>query len=610
MSAGLLLPAFHLATLSSQLTSLFYESPSKINSLADLILSLAKYGSSKRYPIVELQIDKIKNYPRSQTELPRTSARTEGAGLIISKYVRFIAAYLHLSYSYCSSLYELGCNLATTSNDYYSNMIISNIINDSFGLLSKQLRFYCWHFRRSLDQRQRQELIELLYEQHFERLANKIKSIYQTTAADCKQQVGKLLFEHCLTRNRRHQLIQLIESELVDVNVRLDNYGRTLLHRSAYNLDVDLVKILIKYGVNIRLRDYAGNTALHIAIQSYRNGAVIYGNGTDVVRNLTSIIEVLLEADKNLLEQRYTRKRIKLLREQTELNNRVPQPTRNNIACNELHETDRNASTDDRLALLSKSRSVNSGRVNSGNQDRVTSDHVKGCTYSSKFNHQQQSTETSSALLLYETREFTGKQTNNQDDQPTTIDPILLEDISSPLVDTKNAFGRTALHYCVLVVGEQHLSHFVQLLLSHGADTNVVDTKMKTPLYCLVKRPGISAIRQKLTAITHLLESGCDDLGLAIQPRIYFTDQFIKSLEQNLSSVMQTELDSPIEPIFNRNSFIRVPSLKHITRLNLIRNQDEKLKLMRQTKLSLPDSSPHSLRFYVNRRILDQSEFF
>lgn len=483
-------------------------------------------------------------------------------------------------------------------------MIIGNIINDSFGLLSKQLRFYCWHFRRNLDQRQCQELIDLLQEQHFERLANKIKTLNQSNIADCKQQVGKLLFEHCLARNRRNQLVQLIESKLVDINVRLDNYGRTLLHRSAYNLDVELVRILIEHGVNIRLRDYAGNTALHIAIQSYRNGAVIYGNESDVVQNLTLIIRLLLEADKNLLNERSKRKRIKLLTEindskseqQLDANNNNSQVGRAQTIINRIgsSQTPLNSSI---FSFPQRGKEAESAKRSTAANLLVGGEFKSQVPDFSKY-------------PSGEGKELDSFSKQRPEFQAKTINPILLEDATSPLVDTKNAFGRTALHYCVLVVGERHLAHFVQLLVSFGADTDAVDSRMKTPLYCLVKRPGISAIRQKCLAIAHLLNTGCDDLGLAIDPKTYFTDELIKNLERNISIILQSKSESSVEPIFTNRTFKRVPSLKHLSRLRLIRLRDEKTRLKRQTKLFLPQTSPSSLNFYVNRRILDQSELF
>lgn len=481
-------------------------------------------------------------------------------------------------------------------------MIISNIINDSFGLLSKQLRFYCWHFRRDLDHRQRQELIELLYEQHFERLSNKIKVLIQSNIIDCKQQIGKLLFEQCLTRNKRHQLIQLIESGLVDINVRLDNYGRTLLHRSAYNLDYKLVKILISQGVNIRLRDYAGNTALHIAIQSYRNGAVIYGDGPDVARNLTSIITLLLNADRRLQSERNKRKRLKVSSgRDRNVFLKVPQPKIMLKKDNEQISNDHLEHTDSESIEKSLGSSLGSPKESIIKLARYHIDH--------KTKTDLKAEKSNCNNVKVKSQDYS-KRPREPVESTETINPILLEDTSCPLVDTKNAFGRTALHYCILVVGEQHLAHFVKLLISFGADFEATDTRMKTPLYCLVKRPCTVAIRQKYLAITYLLESGCDDLGLAVDPKLHFSSEFLRNLEENPSSIVQTNYENTVEPIFVGSTYKRVPSLKHLVRVHLIKQNDKKSNLRRQTKLSLPFPLPASLTTYVNRRVLHQTELY
>lgn len=470
-------------------------------------------------------------------------------------------------------------------------MIISNIINDSFGLLSKQLRFYCWHFRRNLDLGQRQELVDLLHEQHFERLANKIRALNQTSIADCKQQVSKLLFEQCLRKDRRHQLKQLIESRLLDVNVRLDNYGRTLLHRFAYNLDVEFVKLLIDEGVNIRLRDYAGNTALHIAIQSYRNGAVLYGNEAEVVQNLTQIVRLLLEADRNQQNERYKqRKKRKLFNECNEESSDSPE---RNINLEDAIDADEDGCpSHDNHSKRSSSDSPLIGKFKTNSSKQAMTKDPLRCNRSKKEGYQSQQLVTTPI-----------------EDSAIPLNPILLEDLSNSLVDTKNAFGRTALHYCVLVVGEKHLDHFVKLLISFGADVDAIDTRMKTPLYCLVKRPGVSAIRHKCQAIAHLLKCGCDDLGLAIDPDTYFTNDLIKNMETNISDILQAQAESTTEPIFSRTTFKRVPTLKHLARLYLIKQQDTE-KTQRQKKFCLPEIAPASLNLYINRKILDQIELF
>lgn len=483
-------------------------------------------------------------------------------------------------------------------------MLISNIINDSFGLLSKQLRFYCWHSRRDLDQRQRQELIELLHEQHFERLANKIRALNQSNLADCKQQVGRLLFEYCLKQNRRHQLIQLIESRLVDINVKLDNYGNTLLHRSAYNLDVDLVRLLIDHGANLRLRDQWGNTALHIAILSYRNGAVIYGDGPIVVRNLTSIIKLLLEADRDIQNERCKRLKLHLSEDDMDC---ISPPTQSGVSG--VKSGVHNMFKEDPI------QSYNNPLPEPSSQEHSESNFSGKKTYNSITGKRSDLTRKNQSKYLpkiddrdQDYSKQTASHTNEGSED--TISPISSEDMSSPLVDAKNAFGRTALHCCVNVVGERHLAHFVQLLISFGADTDAINTRMETPLYCLVKRPGISAIRQKYLAITHLIGSGCDDLGLSIEPNFCFPEKLIKDLEENISTFLQTRPDSSSDPIFTNSTYKRVPSLKHIARLHLKKKHQDRERKKRQARLSLPPSSPATLNLFVNRKILDQSELF
>lgn len=464
-------------------------------------------------------------------------------------------------------------------------MLLSAIINDSLGVISRQLKFYCWQYRRNLDHKNQQELIELLNEQHFESLARKIKNLDRNTIQDCKQQVGKLLFEHCLHQNRRNQIKQLVESKLVDIDVRLDNYGRTLLHRCAYNLDVELVKILINNGVDIRLRDYAGNTALHIAIQSYRNGAVIFGNEIEVVQNLTTIITLLVEADRIILQER--RRTI----------------DKNSIQTSH-DENDNRPKLNSRCSSLDVTNNPDKIRCSESQEKRSLSDEEQ---LSKSFNRSKKvKTIDMNSIDV----SFVGR--HKQDDSHRNIHPFIQEDFFTSLIDTKNAFGRTALHYCVLVVGERYLSHFVQILIYYGAETDVIDNRMKTPLYCLVKRPNMSSVRQRCLAISHLLKSGCDDLGLAIHNSdSYFNDDFIKDLEQISPSrfnFARSVSDNTTDPILVKRGFTRVPNLKHLARLQLIRSESSKSKVNRQPRLQLPENCPAQLSLYVNKKILDQSE--
>lgn len=541
-------------------------------------------------------------------------------------------------------------------------MLFGNLINDSFCLLTKQLRFYSWHYKRDLDPRRRQELIDILEESHFEKLANKIKSLHNSIT-DSRQQIGKILIERCYTGHRRHQLKQLISSELVDINVRLDNYGRTLLHRTAYNLDVELVRLLIEHNVDLRLRDYAGNTALHIAIQSYRNGALMFNNEPDVVRNLTEIIKLLLDADRlnscqideGSFRQDENCKRVKLL-DQTTTATTVVDGNNERIGLSLLEDSSQSQMMP--VQCVPPGQSV--GQVGSFNANRRNAITPKEATICRLFgsqnscknhcNYKLVENDQMNALKLRSTSSSSSSESINYKcgpasnepklDPPAKVlkpqqqqqqqhinpfqskpsggrstSPLLDEHISAncSLIASKNAFGRTVLHYCVLVVGEKYMDHFVKLLLSYNADPNAIDIRLKTPLYCLVKRPGFEAVRQKCRAIEHLLESGCDDLGLALEPKRQFSDQSLGRLEANIGKILQQacKLDNHAEPIFTSNSFKRPPSLKHLCRLELIRqNADSSGKSRRQVGFSLPKLAPRTLNDYINRRILDQAELF
>lgn len=478
-------------------------------------------------------------------------------------------------------------------------MLIGNIIHDGLDLLSRQLKFYCWHYKRDLDQRQQQELIDILREHYFDRLADKIRELCASNIADCKQQIAKLLFEQCLISDRRLQLIQLLESDLVDINVRLDNYGRTLLHRMAYNLDVELIKVLIECGVNVRLRDYAGNTALHIAIQSYRNGSVIYNNDEAVVQNLTQIIHLLLDADKRMLMAAASK-------------SQDSNQTQSDASCSKSQSglLKRNSSGN-------KSKSKSKSYLCRGAEPVRIHDisHYRDMTLCRMLgSHCMCNANVESVkkdLELAHAMSNSGKvpETTTRDANGLCCS-ILTEEIKEPLVDVRNAFGRTALHYCVLVVNEHYVDSFVELLLAYGASPDLLDTRLKSPLYCLIKRPGVVAIRAKCRAIQLLIDSGCDDLGLTIEPNT-FNENLIEKLEADVYSTQQEPVNETVDQIFVHNSFQRVPTLKHLARLKLIKINDElNGRLCRQMSFKLPDHVPSSLNFYVNRKVLDQSELF
>lgn len=512
-------------------------------------------------------------------------------------------------------------------------MILSNLINDSFCLLSKQLKFYAWQYKRDLDQKQREELISILEESHFEKLAIKIKSLHQIVT-DSRQQIGHILIVKCLANHRRHQLIQLIESDLVDINVELDSYGRTLLHRAAYNLDVDLVKLLIDRRVNIKLRDFSGHTALHVAIQSYRNGAIMFNNELKVVQNLSAIIKLLLDADKvcaTRCDDQDTStdncKRIKLLRRRSGISEDVrmsPVQDGKAFSTSETNEFEpltpldlgkihyrssrRNAITPSGATTICQMFRSQPCKVHLSQHHELTQSESHN-DQSSTLSDSSSSSEASFDRVANPVRQSSMK--NKASSNMNTNNANLIDSRPNRFINYKDAFGRTALHYCVLVVGEKHLNHFVKLLLDNGADPDSIDVRLKTPLYCLVKRPNFEAVRQKCHAIETLVTHGCDDLGLALTSSSCFSEKTVSEVEKNIVNILQRRHDDQVDKIFTSKTYRRVPSLKHIARLSLIRENDKQTGCTgRQTGLVLPSITPYTLNYYVNRKLLDQSELF
>ena len=60
-----------------------------------------------------------------------------------------------------------------------------------------------------------------------------------------------------------------------DPNVVSDSRGRTLLHYYAAKGDVEMIKLLLKYGADVNARDSRGRTPLHYAVAAGRNAEVL-----------------------------------------------------------------------------------------------------------------------------------------------------------------------------------------------------------------------------------------------------------------------------------------------------------------------------------------------
>lgn len=74
------------------------------------------------------------------------------------------------------------------------------------------------------------------------------------------------VFQHALDTGNTHELTRMLEERGGKVNVNLyDQEGQTALHRSCLEGNLDIVKILIRYGADIRLANKDGWSALHLA---------------------------------------------------------------------------------------------------------------------------------------------------------------------------------------------------------------------------------------------------------------------------------------------------------------------------------------------------------
>ncbi|KAG9510647.1 Exosome complex exonuclease RRP44, partial [Fragariocoptes setiger] len=414
-----------------------------------------------------------------------------------------------------------------------------------------------------------------------------------------RHQVSKLLIDYCLTHRRRTFLIKLIEKKTIDIDTRLDNYGRNLLHRSAYNLDVELVKILIDHNVDVRMRDWAGNTALHISIQSYRNGVIIFDSGPTVMKNLTAIIELLVKADHSQRKANRLVTRCKIDEQNT-----IPSTIKphDQVRVSEIgsQKHDRaNAKMDFSMIPCKHSPRSKSSTTVKGNlvePRRLFNDDNVPIKCSLPSQEPKLNDKMSLSDVAF------------SDASDTSSLPHMTSDLNTELINIRNAFGRSALHYCAISIADNHLSHFVELLLDYGADPDAVDNKLKTPFYCLVKRPDIHELATKCDSMNYLIAGGCDHLGLAFTPfHKCLTTPIDASVSQRYSNIFLDEqhlLDQSkdsIAPKVQSTVYKRVCDLKHLCRVVLVcheRNHDYPLHEL-----------PITLQRYIRRRLIDQSEF-
>ncbi|XP_064616924.1 notch-regulated ankyrin repeat-containing protein-like [Liolophura sinensis] len=73
-------------------------------------------------------------------------------------------------------------------------------------------------------------------------------------------------FQEAVRNGDKDQLEKMLEDEQGKINVNLyDAEGQTALHLSCLDGNLELVKVLVKFGADVRLANRDGWSALHIA---------------------------------------------------------------------------------------------------------------------------------------------------------------------------------------------------------------------------------------------------------------------------------------------------------------------------------------------------------
>ncbi|XP_014769847.1 notch-regulated ankyrin repeat-containing protein [Octopus bimaculoides] len=73
-------------------------------------------------------------------------------------------------------------------------------------------------------------------------------------------------FQEAVKNGDTNVLQQILEKREGKVNINLyDTEGQTALHQSCLNGNLELVKLLVKFGADVRLANRDGWSALHIA---------------------------------------------------------------------------------------------------------------------------------------------------------------------------------------------------------------------------------------------------------------------------------------------------------------------------------------------------------
>ena len=84
-------------------------------------------------------------------------------------------------------------------------------------------------------------------------------------------------FQEAVRNGDTHEMLRILEERQGKVNVNLyDKEGQTALHQSCIDGNLEQVKVLVKFGADVRLANRDGWNALHIACYAGHQDITLY----------------------------------------------------------------------------------------------------------------------------------------------------------------------------------------------------------------------------------------------------------------------------------------------------------------------------------------------
>ncbi|XP_077986466.1 notch-regulated ankyrin repeat-containing protein-like [Glandiceps talaboti] len=85
------------------------------------------------------------------------------------------------------------------------------------------------------------------------------------------------VFQEAVKNGDTNELARLLETSRQDVNVNsYDCEGQTALHQSVLDGNLELVKVLVRFGADVKLANRDGWNALHIAAYGGHEDIALY----------------------------------------------------------------------------------------------------------------------------------------------------------------------------------------------------------------------------------------------------------------------------------------------------------------------------------------------